>query len=423
VAENRPFTSNHFCAGLRRARPFPFALPAARYTGFLPNMSPSSLEELHRRAGEFRSKLVKVKKKLGGRDLAWYPYDTLLVFSVLEQMLSGERRDLLALAGSRPVLDIGCGDGDLSFLFESLGCRVHAVDYSASNFNQMRGVAALKQALDSKVEIFEVNLDEQFALPQSGYGLAICLGVLYHLKNPYYLLEKLARSAHYCLLSTRVAAVSPDRKTELRGLPVAYLVDEFETNNDPTNFWIFSETGLQRILKRTGWEICDYLTTGCQKGSDPVSGDADQRAFCLLRSPLFDRHWTVALLEGWHPMEAGHFRWTTRRFSVRLEASQPCRCEQLTFDFFLPDELGAVTLAARLNGHDLPPQVFTQGGECRYRQPVPAGAMTGAVAEIEFTLDKTAPPKAGDQRELGLVVSFAREGCAAGDANLPLDLL
>ncbi len=386
-------------------------------------MSPMSLEEMRRRAGEFRVKLNKLKKKLGGADLAWYPYDTLLVFSVLDAMLTAGHRDLLALAGPRPVLDIGCGDGDLSFLFDSLGCRVHALDYSASNFNQMRGVAALKRALDSKVETFEVNLDEQFALPQSGYGLALCLGVLYHLKNPYYLLEKMARSAHYCLLSTRVAGVSPDGKTDVSELPVAYLVDEFETNNDPTNFWIFSEAGLRRILKRTGWEICDYLTTGCQKGSDPVSAKGDQRAFCLLRSPLFDRQWTVALLDGWHPMEAGHFRWTMRRFSARLEAPQPGRCDMLTFDFFLPPELGPVTLSARLNGHRLPPQVYAEGGECRYQQPIPAGAMTGTAAEIEFEVDKTVPPTEGDRRELGLVVSFAREGCAAGDANLPLDLV
>ncbi len=62
------------------------------------------------------------------------------------------------------------------------------------------------------------------------------------------------------------------------------------------------------------------------------------------------------------------------------------------------------------------------GGECRYRQPIPPGAMEGGVAEIEFTLDKAAPPSAEDQRELGLAVSFAREGCAVADSNLPLEL-
>ena len=387
-----------------------------------PHVERLEISEIHRRASAFRKRLGGVKRKLGGKHLRWYPYDTLLVFSVLERLLSGDRRYFVDLAGARPVLDIGCGDGDISFLLESLGCRVDAIDFSATNFNQMRGVNALKNALGSSVSLFDINLDEPFRLPQSGYGLTICLGLLYHLKNPYYLLETLARATHYCLLSTRVARLSPDHSTSLRDLPVAYLVDESETNNDSTNFWIFSETGLDRILRRTGWQVCDYLTTGCQDDSDPSSAKHDQRAFCLLRSPVYDRPWSVALLDGWHPMEAGHFRWTARRFTVRLETAGPRVCHFLSLAFFLPDELGSITLRAKVNGLDLPPQFYARGGECNYRQAVPPGAITGGLVEIEFAVDKQVPPRPGDARELGLVVSFAREGCAVSDANLPLEL-
>jgi SAM-dependent methyltransferase len=384
------------------------------------------VRDLHLHADVLRKKLARVKRRVGSSQLRWYPYGSIDVFTVLERLLTGERRYLLDLAHGRPILDLGCGDGDVSFLFESLGCRVHAVDYAGANFNHMRGVKALKRELHSSVEIFDVNLDEQFCLPESGYGLALCLGVLYHLKNPYYLLEKLAKATHYCLLSTRVAAVAPDHKTDLSSFPVAYLVDEYETNKDATNFWIFSEAGLKRILKRTGWEICEYLTTGRQEDSDPSSQRRDQRVFCLLRSPVFDRPWAVTLLEGWYPMEAGHFRWTAERFSVRLEKAGPCVATGLKFDFFLPEDhlqrLGPVTLAARLNGRELPPQVFRDAGECRYRQPLPPGALEHGVAEIEFTLDKAAPPSTEDRRELGLAVSFAREGCAVADSNLPLEI-
>ncbi len=380
------------------------------------------IEDIHQRADAFRKQLDAVKRRLGSKDLHWYPYDTLLVFPVLEKMLSSDHRYLLELARARPVLDIGCGDGDMSFLFESLGCRVQAIDHSGTNYNQMRGVAALKQALDSSVRTFDVNLDQPFALPQSGYGLTFCLGLLYHLKNPYYLLETLAKATHYCLLSTRVARLTPDHQTDLHDLPVAYLLDECEANNDPTNFWIFSETGFRRILKRTGWEICDYLTTGCQDDSDPSSAQHDQRAFCLLRSPVYDRKWSVALVDGWHPMEAGHFRWTAKRFSVRLETAAPCSCAFLSLAFYLPDELGPVTLSAKLNGCELPPQTFRRAGQNRYRQPLPPGVLASGTAEVEFTLDKAVPPRPEDQRELGLVVSFAREGCAVSDSNLPLEL-
>ena len=374
--------------------------------------------DLRLHAIEFRKTLDKLKRGLGSSRLRWYPYDSLGVFTIMDGILAPERRSLLELARGRPILDLGCGDGDVSFLFESLGCQVHAVDYSGANYNHMRGVQALKREMKSSVEIFDVNLDEQFSLPRSGYGLALCLGVLYHLKNPYYLLEKLAKSAHYCLLSTRIAAVSD--------LPVAYLVDDSETNKDATNFWIFTDAGLRRILKRTGWEICDYQAVGCEQDSDPSTRRGDQRVYCLLKSPLYDTQWAVVLQDGWHPMEVGHFRWTAQRFTVRLARTGPSTASALTFDFFLPKDhlrrLGRMTLCALVNGRELPPQVFGKHGECRYHQPLPPGAYSGGVAEIEFTLDKAAPPSPDDPRELGLVVSFAREGCAVADSNLPLAL-
>jgi hypothetical protein len=47
---------------------------------------------------------------------------------------------------------------------------------------------------------------------------------------------------------------------------LAYLFDEREANGDLTNFWIFSPAGLKRIVERTGRTLCDYATTGVQKG-------------------------------------------------------------------------------------------------------------------------------------------------------------
>ncbi len=189
-------------------------------------------------------------------------------------------------------------------------------------------------------------------------------------------------------------------------------------------------TGNQQPTDNVSWyeaaQFCNYLTTGRQEDSDPSGMRRDQRVFCLLKSPVYDSQWSVTLADGWHPAEAGHFRWTERRFSVRLERAGPCTATSLTFDFFLPEDhlrrLGPVTLAARLNARELPPQVFRDAGECRYRQPIPPGTFEGGVAVIEFTLDKAAPPGPEDQRELGLAVSFAREGCAVADSNLPLEI-
>ncbi len=87
-----------------------------------------------------------------------------------------------------------------SLLRRTLGCKVQVVDYAPTNFNLMQGVKLLKTALSSSVEIHDVNLDSQFLLPEKSYSLVIFLGILYHLKNPYYALETLAKSANYCLI-------------------------------------------------------------------------------------------------------------------------------------------------------------------------------------------------------------------------------
>ncbi|HEX4456603.1 MAG TPA: methyltransferase domain-containing protein [Polyangia bacterium] len=253
---------------------------------------------------QFKRRLHDIKAGISG--VNFYPYDTLANLGLLDRLLTGENRRLLKLAAGKPMADIGAADGDLAFFLEQQGSEVHIVDNAPTNHNQLKAARAVKEALASKVEIHDVDLDSQFHLPEKDYGLVLFLGILYHLKNPFYALEQLAKSSRHIVLSTRVAQyVAPPPQGLLvdivnrvgQYLPVvnrgdvsiehsslAYLVDDYECNNDSTNFWIFSPTGLKRILKRTGWDILDFTTVGEQTHSDPFSQKADQRAFVLARS-------------------------------------------------------------------------------------------------------------------------------------------
>jgi tRNA (mo5U34)-methyltransferase len=238
--------------------------------------------------GPYCKALRALKNRSQHSGLAWYPYESLMNFYPMEKLLSGEMHSLLQLAERRPILDLGCGDGDASFFLESLGCSVHAVDFPPTNFNQMRGVRALRELLRSDIEIHEADLDDRFTLPSPRYGLTLFCGILYHLKNPWYALETLARHSRYCILSTRVARTTADHAINFQHHPMAYLLAAGEANADSTNYWIFSETGLKRILDRCGWDMLGYTTTGATHNSDPSSPDADERAFCFLRSRLLD---------------------------------------------------------------------------------------------------------------------------------------
>jgi tRNA (mo5U34)-methyltransferase len=205
--------------------------------------------------GAFCSRLGHQKERLSdarasvANPIDWYLYDTLANATHIDSMLSNGNRDLQQLAGGLPVADIGAADGDLAFALEAeLGWEVDIVDNAPTNRNGLRGARALAEVLGSRVRIHDIDLDRQFRLPRETYGLVLLLGILYHLQNPYYALRQLARQARYCLLSTRVARFAGPERTPVGHLPVGYLVAPHATNNDPTNYWIFTPVGLERLV-------------------------------------------------------------------------------------------------------------------------------------------------------------------------------
>ena len=349
-----------------------------------------------------------ITKARNSEGLVWYPYDSLSNFSNLDGILTGDQRSFLKFANGYPVLDVGCGDGDCAFFLESLGLPVVAMDNPASNHNGMQGVRRLKELLSSSIVIQACDLDGHAGLPPVRCGLALFCGTLYHLKNPFYALESLSKVADYCALSTRVARWSPDHRTALDHLSVGYLLDEFEANGDDSNFWIFSNAGLKRLINRSGWEILDYGTIGDQVTSDPASNANDERAFCFLRS----KHKPTAkveLLNGWHAAEYGAWHWSERRFSVRLRTRTgvtPCR---LRFSFSLPEILlsdtPSISVRASVNGVALPPVSYCFPGGNLYVQSLPEGCIQeGEDVVIEFEVDRSVTGVGGDERELALQV-------------------
>jgi 2-polyprenyl-3-methyl-5-hydroxy-6-metoxy-1,4-benzoquinol methylase len=345
---------------------------------------------------DFANHLRQVKSETQGCDFEWYRYDSMGNLNHLDVLLQGPHRDLRTLAGGAPVLDFGCADGDFAFLLESLGLPVIAFDHGRTNHNGMKGVRALKQELGSKVEVCELDLDSGFQLPPGEFGLAVVLGILYHLKNPFYVLESIARQARYCLLSTRITRYLPDRKTDVSRSPVAYLLGETELNDDNSNFWIFSEAGLRRIVERAHWRVIHLITVG-PDASDPVSLDHDQRAFCLLESVHGMRH--LDLLDGWYPAEADGWRWTAKEFSLRVDSAG-----SIALEMYVPPELiarcGSLTLWAEANGVALGGESFRASGKAMYVRSLPSGPL-----DLRFRLSDSFPPTAVDARELGIIVA------------------
>jgi tRNA (mo5U34)-methyltransferase len=226
------------------------------------------------------------KTKLAYRPKSfWYPYATLRNVPVLEQLLAEVGFDLLDLCRGKygRIADIGTADGDLAFFLEELGFSVDVIDYEYTNFNKLDGARILKKALNSSVTIRSIDLDSRSQLFAERYDAVFLLGILYHLKNPFSILERLAHATRYCFLSTRIARQTADG-SPLSKYPLAYLLAPDEYNNDTTNFWIFSDEGLKRLIHRTGWRILAFTTIGDTNNSTPADANHDERAVCVLKS-------------------------------------------------------------------------------------------------------------------------------------------
>lgn len=115
------------------------------------------------------------------------------------------------------------------------------------------------------------------------------------------------------------------------------------------------------------------------------------------------------LIRGFYPPEASAWRWTMQNFSVAL-APPPGAAQKgakLNFKFNFPEpifkKLGTLTLNATINGLKLPPEMYSMPGNYTYSRDVPASALSGNAAAIDFACDKVFPPTGDDRRELALV--------------------
>ena len=367
-------------------------------------MAARTFQDLLDCAVDFAPRLREAKLRLAGQ-CQWYPYETLSNLEHLRLLFAASATTLGEMAAGQPVLDIGAGDGDFAFLLEAAGFEVHALDTPRSSHNGMQAIRLMKAELGSRVEIIEADLDGHFSLGR--YSLIFCLGVLYHLKNPLGVLERLAEASRYCVLSTRVMRQTADG-ARLEPHPLAYLLDDSELNRDNTNFWIFTPAGLRRLARRAGFATLHSCYFGDTRNSDPLSlREHDERVFTLLKNRGALE--TVELLSGWHAAEATGWRWTARQFSVRAQIPEGDGELQVLAALFISAEsrlrLGPLTLHCRANGVPLSPQTYDSPGDVVYQAAIPRVALGESSVLLEFSLNKAMPAGEGDQRELGLIVA------------------
>jgi hypothetical protein len=206
------------------------------------------------------------------------------------------------------------------------------------------------------------------------------------------------------VLSTRIARRLPGG-ADWGDAPAAYLLDSDELNADDSNYWIFSEAGLRRLLKRSHWRIERFLSVG-DRESDPTSL-RDERAFCLAKSTFGVTG--VELLSGWNAPEGSGWRWTEKSFSLRCAVPSGATAAKLHLTFYVAPEFleswRSLTICyGGRNEADGGCETFDSAGlHTLTVDLLPLGS-----GEVHFTLDHWLDPESGDDRQRGVIVSEAR---------------
>ena len=152
------------------------------------------------------------------------------------------------------VLDIGAWDGFFSFEAERRGAaRVLATDYYSwhgvgwGTGKGKAGFLLARTALESKVEDLDLDVTQLSKDAVGTFDLVLFLGVLYHLRDPLPILERVASVTRGTLiLETVVDMVGIGR-------PAAAFYPGSELAGDPTNWWGPNHEAVEGMLRAVGF--------------------------------------------------------------------------------------------------------------------------------------------------------------------------
>jgi SAM-dependent methyltransferase len=227
----------------------------------------------------------------------YYPYGTIHIIPQILPVLDDNGIDLKAHVENKSILDLGCGDGELSFFYESLGAKhLVAIDKKDFNGNHLEGFRALRTVLGSRVELIDADVHRMNFADLPPLDSVFCFGFLYHSPHPFWILENLARSCQTLFLTTKVFDCDK---------PYAYFYDVAECNGDASNWWCFTTEALMLMLKRAGFgRVCDKRLDPHVGNSDPVDAERDGRIFVLAverRADLANADWTLNVRSSLEP--------------------------------------------------------------------------------------------------------------------------
>src|SRR5262245_23796847 len=160
--------------------------------------------------------------------------------------------------GGKTVLDIGSWDGFFAFECERRGAsRVLATDsycWNGQGWGSKEGFNLARRALDSRVEDMEIDVLDLSPDRVGVFDLVLCLGVLYHLRDPLLALERISRvTGDRLILDTHVDLLMLNR-------PAIAFYEGRELNDDPTNWCGPNPAAVKAMLRTVGFSRVEIVS-------------------------------------------------------------------------------------------------------------------------------------------------------------------
>ena len=150
------------------------------------------------------------------------------------------------LRGKR-VLDLGTRDGYFAFACEARGAEVVAIDYLPKSET---GFATAAGLLGSQVRFEQANAAELCVERFGRFDVVLCLGLLYHLRAPLDLLDRIRTVCDERLwLETLVVADRGDAR------PVLEFFPRDSRDGDYSNYWAPNPACLEAMVEEAGFAV------------------------------------------------------------------------------------------------------------------------------------------------------------------------
>jgi tRNA (mo5U34)-methyltransferase len=182
------------------------------------------------------------------------------------------------------VLDVGAWDGFFSFEAERRGAaRVVALDgpawrepaWGPGGYGTKAGFELARRALGSSVEDRELDLEEISAATVGRFDVVLFLGVLYHLKHPWPVLERIASVCDGLLIVETHADLLDLQRPAMALYPGA------EVAGDASNWWGPNVAALEAMLSEEGFARVEVVHR------EPLLYRLARAAYRRVRGPRF----------------------------------------------------------------------------------------------------------------------------------------